>query len=248
MTINQESSTWKTEISSYIPHLQALPVRIDKALSALSSLGVTAPIDRDIGVRNILMIQLILFNIGSVRVARNLAAAAEMLFREGMITSTCLQLRLLFEYWGAIAFASAHCDKVRDAVNLEDAATLEGIVVPIGRLIGGSRIPVKLPWGGETNTKSYNIMKFIEHLEKCEPGVAQEYDFLCEACHPSFIQQDYFWMAGNTGDNWTNKKFHAHAHALLERLILVGEKATLGLTKSTEHLVKISRPFVVDPK
>ena len=196
-------------------------------------------------VRTILMTQLVLFNIGSLRVAHDLTKAAELLFREGRITSTCLQLRLLFEFWGATAFASALCDRVRDAASLEEAATLKEVVNPISRLIGGSRIPVRLPRGGETKTKSYSVLKFIQHLGKSEPETEEEYNFLCEACHPSFVQQSYFWMAGSEGDNWTNDVFREHAHVLLERLILGGERATLGLTKATEHVNAVSRPFIV---
>ncbi len=238
-------SSWKAETSRYVPRLQALPVRISEASSVLSSLGVTGPRNRSEGIRTILMTQLVLFNIGSLRVAHDLTKAAELLFREGRITSTCLQLRLLFEFWGATAFASALCDRVRDAANLVDAATLKEVVIPISRLIGGSRFPVRLPRGGETNTTSFNVMKFIQHLEKCEPGTEHEYNFLCEACHPSFVQQSYFWMAGSAGDNWTNDVFREHAHALLEQLILAGEGATLGLTKATEHVTAVSRPFIV---
>lgn len=127
----------------------------------------------------------------------------------------------------------------------EDAETLKSGVVPINRLIAGSRSPVKLPWGGETHAKSYSVMKFIQHLEKCEPGTEQMYNFLCESCHPSYFQQSYFWMAGIEDDNWTNDVFREHAHALLEQLILAGERAALGLTKATEHVTAVSRPFIV---
>lgn len=237
--------SWNAETSRYLPRFQALPVHISEASSVLSSLGVTLPLNGSEGIRTILMTQLVLFNISSLRVSHDLTKAAELLFREGRITSVCLQLRLLFEFWGATAFASALCDRVRNAANLEDAATLETVVVPINRLIAGSRSPVKLPWGGETRATSYNVMNFIQHLEKCEPGTKREYDFLCEACHPSFVQHSYFWMAGSAGDNWTNEVFREHAHALLEQLISAGEKATLGLAKATEHVTAVSRPFIV---
>ena len=241
-------SSWKTETSRYVPRLQALSVRVSETSSVLSSLGVTAPSSQDAGVRTILVTQLVLFNIGTLRIAHELTTAAALLFREGRITSTCLQLRFLFEIWGATAFSSALCDRVRDA-NLEDDATLavslKGIVTKIHRLIGGSRIPVKLPRGGETNTKSFNVIEFIRHLEKSEPGTKLEYEFLCEACHPSFIQQSYLWMAGSTGDNWTNDVFREHAHALLEQVISAGENATLGLAKVTKHVTEVSRPLIV---
>ncbi len=238
-------SSWKTATSRYISRLEALPACIREASSVLSSLGVTGPMMDPRGhVRTVLIIQLVLFNTGSLRVACDLTRAAELLFREGRITSTCLQLRLLFEYWGAIAFASTLCDRVRDAANLEDPDTLENIVVPINRLIGGSRFPVKLPRGGKTNAKAFNVMKFIQHLEKQEPGSEQKYHFLCETCHPSFIQQSYLWMAGSEGDNWTNERFRDHAHSLLEQLISAGETAALGIAQATEHMTDVSRPFL----
>ena len=87
-------------------------------------------------------------------------------------------------------------------------------------------------------------MKFIQHLDKHEPGTKHDYNFLCEACHPSFVQQSYFWMAGSAGDNWTNEVFREHAHDLLEQLILTGERATLGLFKATEQLTAVSKPFI----
>lgn len=238
----------QTETSRYLPRLQALPVHISEASSLLSSLGVTAPLGPSQGIRNILMTQLVLFNVGSLRVAHDLTEAAELLFRNGRITSSCLQLRLLLEFWGATAFAGMLCDRVRDAVDLEDDTTLSNVVVPINRLIAGSRIPVRLPKGGETSTRSYNVMKFIQHLERCDPGTEQAYEFLCEVCHPSFVQQSYFWMMGSSGDNWNNEVFRKHASALLERLVLAGEKATLGLTKATEHVTRVARPFVVTSK
>ena len=238
-------SSWITETSRYVPRLEALPVCISEASSVLSSLGVTLPMDRRGDVRTSLIIQLVLFNTGSLRVAYDLTKAAEMLFREGRVTSTSLQLRLLFEFWGASAFASTLCDRVRDAANLEDAATLESVVVPINKLIAGSRSPVRLPRGGETRATSYSVMKFIQHLEKCEPGTEQKYNFLCESCHPSFVQQSYFWMAGIEGDNWTNNVFREHAHTLLEQLVLAGESAALGLAQATKHVTAVSRSIIV---
>lgn len=241
-------SSWLTEVSGYVPRFAVLPVQISEALSRLSSLGVTAPMEPTRDIKTILITQLVLFTTGSLRVAYDLTTAAESLFREGKITPTCLQLRLLFEYWGAVTFASALSDRVRDAVDLRNAETLESVVVPISRLIGGSRIPVRLPRGGKTKTKSFNVMKFIQHLEKREAGTEETYNFLCEACHPSFIQQWYFWMAGSEGDNWTNDKFRAHVHTLLEQLTFAGESAALGLARATEHLTAVSRPFVIGPE
>lgn len=238
-------SSWKTETSCYAPRLEALPVCIREASAVISSLGVTGPMMDPRGhVRTILIIQLILFSTGSLRVAYDLTKAAELLFREGRVTPTCLQLRLLFEYWGAVALASTLCDRVRDAANLEDAATLEGVVYPINRLIAGSRSPVKLPRGGDTPATSYNVMKFIQHLEKREPGTEQIYNFLCETCHPSFVQQTYFWMAGTEGDNWTNDVFREHAHALLEQLVLAGETAAFGLAQATKHVTAVARSII----
>ena len=237
--------TWKIETNRYIGRLQALPVRISEASSILSSLNMTLPRNFGGGVRTNLMVQLVLFNIGSLRAAHDLTKAAELLFCKGIIASVCLQLRLLYEFWGATALASALCDRVRDAANFEDAASLREVVIPVRRLVGGSRFAVKLPWGGETNTKSFNIMNFIQHLEKYEPGTQNDYDFLCEACHPSYFQQTYFWMAGSAGDNWNNDVFREHAHTILEQLILAGERATLGLIKATEHVTAVSKPFVV---
>ena len=241
---NPMPSSWLNELSDYVPRFEALPGQISEALSGLSSLGVTAPMEPTCDVKTHLITQLVLFNTGSLRVAYDLTTAAELLFREGRITSTCLQLRLLFEYWGAVSFSSALGDRVRDAADLQDAETLKNVVVPISRLIGGSRFPVTLPRGGKTKTKSFSIMKFIQHLERCETGTEQLYDFLCEACHPSFIQQSYFWMAGSEGDNWTNDKFRAHAHTLLEKLTFAGESAALGLARATEYLTAVSRPFI----
>lgn len=241
-------SSWLSETSRYVPRLKALPVRINEASSVLSALGVTLPMGPSGRIKTILITQLVLFNTGALRIAYDLTKGAELLFREGRITSTCLQLRLLCEFWGATAFASTLCDRVRDAVNLEDAATLESVVVPINRLIGGSRSSVRLPRGGETKSKSFSVMKFIRHLETCEPESDQMYKFLCEACHPSFIQNTHFWMAGVDGDNWTNDVFREHAHTLLEQLILAGESAAFGLAKATEHVSAVARPFVVNPE
>ena len=237
---------WIAETRQYVPRLEALPNLVAEASSVLSSLGVTGPMkDPNAPVRTILLIQLVLFCTGCLRVAYDLTKSAELLFREGRITSASLQLRLLLEYWGAVALASTLCDRVRDANNLEDAATLEELVNPISRLIGGSRIPVKLPRGGETSVKSFNVMNFIQHLEKCEPGAEQNYEFLCETCHPSYVQQSYLWMAGREGDNWTNDAFREHAHTLLERIVSAGESAAVGLARAIERVTAVSRGFVV---
>lgn len=236
--------TWNSELNRYFPRLKKLPVVISTALSELYSLGVTAPCDPSTDIRTIILTQLVLFNIGSLRVAHDLSEAADALFRDGKITSTCLQLRFLFELWGATSFSSALCRKVRDSDDFGDVETLQKIVTPIGRLISGSRIPIELPRGGKSTTKSFNVMTFIQHLEKCEPGTKQEYYFLCEACHPSFVQQSHFWMAGSVGDNWTNQKFQKHAHELLERLISAGEKAAAGLSEATGSVTKVSRPLI----
>ncbi len=241
------TTSWQTEICGYIPRLQMLPHQIQEAASLLNTLGLTAPMNPTENVRRTILNQLILFNIGSLRVALDLAEAADFLFSIGKITSACLQIRLLFELWGSVDFGSTICGRVCEATDLRDAVTLEGISAPISKLISGSRFQVTLPRGGETDVRSYNVMKFIDHLDKCEPGNAKIYDFLCEACHPSFVQQSYFWMAGSKGDNWTNQAFRRHAHELLEQLIAAAEKATAGLAHATEHVIELVRPFSKSP-
>ena len=233
---------WFTEISRYFPRIEVLPARIQQALTELSYLKLSTPMEHMSDERPRLIIQLVIFSAGTLRVSSELTKAAELLFRQGRITSTCLQFRLLYEFWAATAYASHLSERVRDEPMLDE------IACSIDRLVQGSRSPVRLPWGGETPTTSFNVMKFIQHLERRVSGTEETYNFLCETCHPSHFQQTYLWMAGSEGDNWTNDVFREHTHTLLEKLIVAGEGASLGLAEATQCITAISMPFVAGLK
>jgi hypothetical protein len=116
------------------------------------------------------------------------------------------------------------------------------------RLTFSAKTPVALPWGGQTTNQAYNILTFIQKLTNTYGHAEDDYDFLSEGSHPSFLQNTYFIMASKTYDNWSNESFRAHADRILERTISVIEATARGLLIDADTTFKVCTPLLVGLK
>lgn len=230
---------WQVETDRYVPRISAAMDLLDKAQGALATVP-RAPLDREPKRKQQVALQMMIFNLGVIRATDQLYDTFGLLWSEGRFVGVSLPIRLAMEFWGALFFGQ----KV-----LADFATdgdIERAVERCARLTTGARTPVRLPQGGFTEAPPYSVMEFIRRLDARSGDALATYEFLCEACHPNFLQNFYFFLASQTYDNWANDVFREHTHTLLERTIVAAETIAAGLVDDTKALMALADGLIKD--
>lgn len=186
----------------------------------------------------------------SVRVAIRLGVYANNIFstsllvsrelrnqwKKGIFVLVPLSSRFFIENWGAVHFARTTLDRlINEKVVEREESRVE-------RLTFGSRLDkqseIQLPFGGVTNSQSFNVMNFIDSLKDVSEESIEDYNFLSEASHPNFIQSTYFQLAGPPLSNWANDAYKTHGHQLLERTVRAIERAASGIQSDMVHILE----------
>lgn len=235
--------TWETEGAIFRKQIDLLPGEILAAAKFLNEIQIEVPLPHPLDSRANRMVQLYLYCIGCVRISSELIIAAKEALHRGHLISVSLNLRLLMEMWGAISFATSLCNRADKLTESSPSDEVDRIGASVDRLVLGSRYPVELPWGGKSDETSYNTMKFIQHLDDQVRGAKIMYDFLCEICHPSYIQQSYMWLAGSVGSNWGNDKFKQHADQLLKETLTIATTAAHGIRENSKTISRNIKPI-----
>jgi hypothetical protein len=230
-------STWQDETARYLPRVDFLGAPLRPVLAAYDGLPLGS-LDYQPGVRAHVSMRVVLFNFGAIYIADQLVRAIRRQWEEGMFVGVTLPVRLIFEHWGALTFAR---EIVRELSSKEDPARA---AERCERLTAGSRVPIRGFGGALTAVRSYSVFEFVRLLDEHAPGSLDMYEFLCEACHPGFIQQTYFFMASQAGDNWSNDAFKAHAHQLLDRTLTAAQDAVAGIVDETDRIAELARPMI----
>ncbi len=149
-------------------------------------------------------------------------------------------VRLIFEYWGAVTFANDILHELMAGGDVERA------VEKCARVTMGARVPVKLPWGAQTEVRSYNVMEFVRRLQEDDAEALQLYEFLCEACHPSFFQHLYFHLASKRypEEGFPSEALLKHAEELLATTVIAAERALQGLYVQSAKTLKLAAPEI----
>ena len=156
----------------------------------------------------------------------------------GQFVVVPLNARFVLETWGAIHFARLTLERLvhEGDVEREEERT--------NRLTFGARSPVQLPWGGVTDTQSFNVLEFIRGLKDERSDAEELYNFLSEASHPNMIQNFYFQMAGPPISNWNNEKFKQHGHSLLNKALEAFEASTRGMEQDVVIVLKEGTDYI----
>jgi hypothetical protein len=149
-------------------------------------------------------------------------------WHRGDLLSCAILTRAILETHGALEFLSKECvqrfsEKPGDEVAFDR----------LERLIKGTNSPVPLPLGGHTSAEPIHVMDFVR-----SSTFLPDYEWLCDAAHPSFYAR-YYWLAsGGSDDNWSNDVFAEFARKEIERLLTLIEKLLYKSDATAKELIE----------
>jgi hypothetical protein len=161
-----------------------------------------------------------------------------LLWSEGRMVGVTSLVRFALEYWAALHFGRNIIEQFAADHDLNKAAP------KAERLTFSGKTPVALPWGGHTPNPAYDVLTFVEKLSKSHATALDDYNFLSEGSHPSFLQNTYFIMASKKYENYSNDAFKRHAHEILERTVNIMEKSSHGLLIDVETTLSLCGPLM----
>ena len=233
-------------VENWQTHTERYDDRIARLSEPMQTLGPEiralpfAPLDYKPSERGLLYYQLCLFVLAGCRSSSELVYSLGLLWRSGRFLSASLCIRLLIEIWGSSVYANR---QVLSKLSL--TGDIAAAKAKVARLLFGSRLSVPLPYGGSIKVKPVNVMDFIREADAACPGIMDTYQFLCDACHPSFFQHTWLLLAGAEQDNWSNERFAEYGHQLLDRSVNAAEQAISGIEESGVQIVRASLPMVL---
>jgi hypothetical protein len=182
-----------------------------------------------------------LYVLESMGVANQATVAFLRLWEEGLLATISLPARLIYELWGATHFACQTLGQMRDSGNIDRAAERAK------RLTLGVRSEVRLPWGGTITKKdisAINVMDLVRSLADSYPQAENDYNFLCESCHPSHLRLVTWLLSGPKIGNWENEKYREEVHGLIDHTIGTTERALAGIAAKVIETLELAWPYV----
>jgi hypothetical protein len=183
-------------------------------------------------------IKLSLYVTNQATVATELSEAFVLLWNNGLFNAVTLPIRMIYEIWGSVHYAHNIFKGMNDNFEVTQSKTT--------RLITGSRSNIELPWGGTSNITSVHILDFIRSLNDICPEAEENYNYLCEACHPNFIRHAELQIMGPKINNWDNKNFQKNAHKLVNQTLFIMETALIGLTLDINESLELALCYMID--
>lgn len=230
------ASMWKTETSRYNDRLQVIkkwtPIENRSILSNFPDI----PLEYKPCIEEMEAIRATLYITNQAAFAQESTKAFGLLWDKGLFNTIFLSARLIYEIWGSVHYTHNCIKEMNDNFEVTKSKIM--------RLIMGSRSNVELPWYGTSSVKSIHIMDFIRSLNDVCPEAEENYNFLCEACHPNFIRQFNLYAMGPNIDNWDNKKFNNQAHKLLNQTLFIIETAHAGIALDIKESLELTIPFI----
>ncbi len=109
----------------------------------------------------------------------------------------------------------------------------------------GSRSPTELPWGAPATLLSINVMDFIDKMgESGRPGARADYEFLCESCHPSFLQLAYWIITNISAADSINPLLEKRMVAQFDRIVSLLEDTFVFVRSNSDELLDTILPIV----
>ena len=224
--------------------LSALTTRVDALhlyddeIDGLVRLLPPLPLSYSPSNTGLVALNLALHNVGTLRAANEAVEAFKTLWDAGLLTSIVLPARLLFELLGAACYSENLVEAISDSN--QSSAVFDRSV----ELFLGSRHPVPQFDGRFAEIKSIHVMDLVRAIMRHRADATEVYGFLSEACHPSYLQHSYLWMAGPTGDNWGNEKFAGYASKLLDRLVRCVEDTAVRIVDVSRTVQRHCRSHI----
>lgn len=203
-------------------------------LDRLPSWPVTTPLSDRAAIK----FQACLVVIGSLRTAREVVFSGSKLWLQGHFLLAATAVRMLLELHGQLAWVH------QEAVVAIERGDLELAQARLAKVIFGSNTAIPFVRGGLGPHPLVNVMDFVRAGEIALPGSMDDYKFLCDGAHPSYMLQSWLLFAGPDHDNWTNETFARQADALLERIVATAERCLPSIEEIASKVLAACVPEV----
>ena len=230
---------WKEETDGYFRRLVELgdafngPTELARRLPDL-------PIDYQPSPEGSVALRLALYVLtGSTIIVAEALTGAIVLWGVAKFALVSLPARLAYEEWAAACYARQTLERMLDGGDVAAASRRTDKLV-----LGARYDDVKMPWGEKKTETSVHINDMIEVLEAEKTGRSDTYDFLCESCHPSFMQLTYWILASPDDSSWSNTRFKEHMHNLMARTIGSLEQSVGGTVAECERVIELADPLI----
>lgn len=199
-----------------------------------------APFDFALSDANAVRYLLCIYVMGSVRAAREVCGAFQLAWFSGQFLAASMLIRMLIELWGAIVYAEKKV--LRKVEAGEPIAGNEKMV----KLLFGSKSGVRLNPAIPIVEPPVNVMEFVRAADGVVPGTETDYGFLCDAAHPSYLQNSALLFAGARYNNWSNETFATETYKTLDRTLRIGATALEGIEKAAVHVFTRCVPPILE--
>jgi hypothetical protein len=219
MDSDDPDAPWRRHTERFLPRAVALGATTFAFAHPFIAQVPALPLKRPLGDAASIKLQLCLMTIGSLRTAREIAFSCGKLWLQGHFLMASVGARMLVELQGQLSWAQAKVLVPQTSGKIDVAHPR------MVKLIFGANTAIPLIRGETGPHPLINVMEFIRAAEASQPGAADDYAFLCDGAHPSFMLQSWLLFAGPDHDNWTNATFAAQTDAILERVLATAERA-----------------------
>lgn len=245
MLVQTDNDLWRTETDIYLPRIKASTEITEELHDSFNKYwpgcfsSTPNPSDSTSVALQLAVYTSSIFS-SSMRVSLEIPCQWE----KGLFILIPISTRYVIECCGAIHFSRKILDRLIKDQNIEEEK------IRINKLIYGSRIDknskVQIPFigSGFTEIQSTNVMTFIDSLKNTSPELIEDYNFLCEASHPNFIQSMYYQLAGPPSHNWSNDAYKTTGHQILERTVQAFERARILIQADIIHIFENSTNYV----
>lgn len=228
----------RVKIAARVANLHFYDDHVDTAINRLPSL----PLSYSPSNSGLVALTLALHNRGVLQIANEMVLAIDVLWRAKLVTAMALPARLLLELWAAAAFGADLSSRVGDASTHSE--TFDRAV----KLLLGTRHEAPLGTGERSEIEGVRVKKMLKVLEGLRLETRDDYSFLSEATHSNQLQQQWLFMAGERGNNWSNPKFATYAEGWLTHLLDIVELSMAGIIERSRTLQDACWPHIANDR
>lgn len=238
------NDSWRVEIEIYASRLAGLTELREETRFALKEQwpqiwNISTSKERKLDDADTVAVRLAIYATTLLSMVTTSTNIVGGLWSSGSFSVVPLNIRYVFENWGAAHFANLILR------NMQGSGDVQSAMKRTDKLTYGARSDVLLPWGGKAQEAPFNVMEFIRCLKDVKPDAQDVYAFLSESSHPNQFQNMYFYMAGPPLSNWENETFNKHGHQLLDQALSALEAAFFGIQTDAVDIITVSLDILI---
>lgn len=229
-----------TEVAEFDERARAITGALLESCRSMAARLPDAPLDAPLNEANAVRYLLCLYVIGAIRSANEVCKSFQLVWFSGQFLVASMLTRMLIELWGSIAFAE---QRVLQVIEAGDPLKANAKMV---QLIFGSKGGVRLHNLLPINEPAINVMEFVRAADALQSGAQKDYEFLCDAAHPSYLANTFLVFAGSEHNSWSNEVFAKEMHEKLDRTLTIADRALKGIVASAMDVFERTLPQIED--